>query len=97
MQTARWWHAEPTVLGRGCDRQNFVAVETGLFDVGAQHVDERVRLRHRLDVRQFEIVDVGKVIEHSVELTRVAFDFLWRNVETRKARNFRHIGGGETL
>jgi hypothetical protein len=97
METTRRRNAESTIFGRGCHRENLVAIEAWLLDIGAQHVDERVRLRHRLDIRKIEVVDVGKVIEHAIELARVTLDFLGRNVETGEACNLRHVGGGETL
>jgi hypothetical protein len=97
METTRRRNAESTIFGRGCHRENLVAIEAWLLDIGAQHVDERVRLRHRLDIRKIEVVDVGKVIEHAIELARVTLDLLGRNVETGEACNLRHVGGGETL
>jgi hypothetical protein len=97
METTRRRNAESTIFGRGCHRENLVAIEAWLLDIGAQHVDERVRLRHRLDIRKIEVVDVGKVVEHSIELARVALDFLRRDVQTREASDLRHVGGSETL
>jgi hypothetical protein len=97
MQTTRWRHPETAVLGGGRDSENFVAVETRALDVGAKNVDQRIRLRHRLDTRKVEVVDVGEVIEHAVELARVTLDFLGRDIQTRKASDLRHVGGCETL
>lgn len=97
METSRRRNAESTVLGRGCGCKHLVAIETRTFDVGTQHVDERVRLGHRLDCGEVEVVDVGEVVEHAVELTRVALDFFGGNVEAREAGDLRHVGGGETL
>ena len=48
--------------------EHLVAVEAGALDVVAQHVGERVRLGHRLDVGEVERVDVGEVVEHVAEL-----------------------------
>ena len=97
METTRRRNTEAAVLGRRSHGQHFVTIETRTLDIGSQHVDERVGLGHRLDVAEIEVVDVGEVVEHSVELPRVALDFFGGNVEAREARDLRHVGGGETL
>jgi hypothetical protein len=67
----RWWYAEATLFGGRRCAKNFFAVETRLFNIGTQHVDEGKRLGHGLDIGKLQVVDIGEMIEHAVELLRI--------------------------
>ena len=68
---SRRWNAEATLFGGRCCAKYFFAVEARLFNIGTQHVDEGERLGHGLNIGKLQVVDVGEMIEHAVELLRI--------------------------
>ena len=52
-----------------------------------KHVGERVRLAHRLDLGQVELVDVGEVVEHVAQLTGERLDLGGGDVEPGEPGN----------
>ena len=84
-----------TASGRG--GEHLVAVEAGLDDVVAQHVAQRVRLRHRLDGGEVELVDVGEVLEHVAELGRRAVDLVVGQRQPGQPGHVDHVGGRDAV
>ena len=90
-------HPEPPVDGVRCGGEHLVAVEAGELDVVAQHVRQRVRLGHRLDVTQGETVDVGEVVEHVAELRRQAVDLVGRQRQASEPGDVDDLGRGDAI
>ena len=68
--------AEAVVFDFGGLGQDLVPVEAGPGYVLAEDVDQRERMRRRLDSLDVERGDVGRMVEDRSELGRVAFEFL---------------------
>ena len=58
---------------------------------------QRVRLGHRLDVGELELVDVGEVVEHVAELGRRPLDLVGRQLEAGQAGDVDDVGGGDAV
>ena len=69
----------------------------GCDDVVAQHVAQRVRLRHRRDVVEVELVDVGEVVEHVAELGRRAGDLVVGQRQPGQPGDVDHVGGRDAV
>ena len=69
----------------------------GSLDVVAQHVGQRVRLGHRLDVAEGEAVDVGEVVEHVAELRGQAVDLVGRQRQPGEPGDVDHLGRGDAI
>ena len=88
-------HLEAVVLDVRCGREHLVAVEPGRGNVVAQHVRQRVRLGHRHDVVELQLVDVREVVEHVAELSRGAFELLGAQVEPGQTGHLGHVVDGD--
>ena len=69
----------------------------GHDDVVAQHVGERVRLGHRLDVVEVERVDVGGVLEDRRELVGVVLELVGGQIEPGQARHMGNVLSRDAL
>ena len=62
------------------------------LDVGPQHVDQRVGLRHGLDAVEVEGVDVAEVVEHGGQLAGVALELVGGQLEAGEAGDVGDVG-----
>ena len=66
-----------------------------VYDIVPEHIDERGRLGHRLDVIEIEGIDVGEVVEHVGQLIGCAVEFGVAEREAGEPRYLRDRVGGD--
>ena len=83
------------VFGGRSHREHFVAIEARPGFVGAQHVDERERMRGGRHVVGVDARDLLRVLENDPELAGELLDLVLRECETGQLRNVLDVGTRE--
>jgi hypothetical protein len=75
--------------------EHLVAIEALDHHVVAEHVLQRIRLRHRLHVGEIERIHIGEVGQHAVELFGGPVELGGGELEAGQPGDLGHIGGGD--
>jgi hypothetical protein len=79
-----WRHTESAVGGIWSGSEYFVMVKSLERNVIAQHIDQFVRLGHRLYIVEVKRIDIGKVRHHPRKTGRCLIEFCVTQFEPRQ-------------